>query len=355
MAEDELEQGIGRTLRRATLLLLLLGAGAAWVVLTGYYTLRPGESAVILRLGSFERTVHAEGPHLHAPWPIETRAVIESNRELRMEFGDVDDLARRDETAMQTRDNNIVYLEFTVLYRRSNPFEHLYRVRDPEPMLREASQAAMREIVGQSSVDGVLRDRRELIESEVRERLQQIADDYQLGLAISEVDLQEVQPPQPVRAAFDDVVNANQDRNRKINDAEGYANEVVPRARASAAEHIASAEAYRVAKVAAASGAAQRFSALLVEYQKAPAITRKRLYLETMEAVLPGVEKVIIEPGTTSVLPYLPIGEAGRRRAREGRAAPPRPPAAEEEAVDKTAPDAADEAAPQRAGDEAPK
>ena len=341
MAERADERSTLQRLRRALFHLTLLGLVAAWVFLTGYYTLRPGESAVILRFGKWQRTVHAEGPHLNAPWPIETRVSIESNRELRMEFGDVDDAERRDETAMQTRDNNIVYLAFTVLYRRAMPFEYLYRVRDPELMLREASQAAMREVVGRNTVDGVLRERRELVETEVRDRLQQISDTYQLGIAISDVDLQEVQPPQAVRAAFDDVVNANQDRNRKINNAQGYANEVVPRARAEAAEKLATAGAYRIAKVAQAQGDTQRFGALLVEYERAPDITRKRLYFETMEQVLPDVEKVIIERGAAQVLPYFPIGAqralpaptppaSARENKRENKresAAPEAPPA----------------------------
>ncbi len=295
-----------------TTLITLAGALCVWVFLSGYYTLAPGESAVILRLGAYARTVTLEGPHLHLPWPLESRDVVESNRELRLDFGDVDDAARRAETAMQTRDNNIVYLEFTVLYRRSDPFETLYRVRDMRTMLSEASQAAMREVVGKSTVDGVLRDRREWVESEVQELLQQISDRYLLGVSISDVVLQEVQPPGPVRAAFDDVINASQDRNRKINEAEGYANEVLPQARAEAAERRTAAVAYRDAKVAQAEGESTRFSALLEEYRQAPQVTRKRLYLETMEEVLPGVEKVIIEPGGTPVLPYLPLGAGSR-------------------------------------------
>ncbi len=311
---DEVEKSAGRLLRRFTLLFVILGGVGAWIFLTGFVQLSPGESAVILRLGVYDRTISEDGPLLHLPQPIETRTVVESGRNQRMDFGDVDDPAKREETAMQTSDNNIVYLEFLVLYRYADPFESLYRVRDVETTLREASQAAMREVVGRNTIDGVLSDARGQIEGDVADLLQTIVTDYQLGLEIDGVDLQEVQPPQTVRESFDDVIKANQDRSRKVNEAEGYANEVVPQARGRAAELSAEANAYRESKVAAASGEAQRFTSLLTEYQRAPEITRKRLYLETMEEILPEVEMVIIEPGSASVLPYLPLGSAAQGR-----------------------------------------
>ena len=316
---DEVERSAGRSLRRFTLVAVLLGSLAAWSFVTGFVQLGPGESAVVLRLGVHDRTVSEPGPLLHLPWPIESREIVETSQVHRMESGDVEDATKRDETAIQTSDNNIVYLEYPVLYRYANPFQSLYRVRDVDAPLREAAQAAMREVVGRNTIDGVLSDARGEIQADVIALLQEIVTDYELGLEIDGVDLQEVQPPQSVREAFDDVVKANQDRNRKVNDAEGYANEVVPGARARAAELRAEAQAYREAKVAEATGEAQRFSALLTEYQRAPAITRKRLYLETMEQILPDVEKVIIEPGS-AVLPYLPIGterEARRKGASE--------------------------------------
>lgn len=311
---DEVEKSAGRWLRRFTLLVTVVVALGAWAFVTGFAQLAPGESAVILRLGVYDRTVSEAGPLLHLPWPIETRDVVEANRKHRMEFGDVEDPSKRDETAIQTSDNNVVYLEFLVLYRYADPFNALYRVRDVESTLREAAQAAMREVVGRNTIDGVLSDARGQIEDDVSELLQVLVTNYQLGLEIDGVDLQEVQPPQLVREAFDDVVKANQDRNRKINEAEGYANEVVPGARGRAAELLAQAHAYRDSKVAAATGESTRFTSLLTEYERAPEITRKRLYLETMEQILPDVEKVIIEPGSSPVLPYLPIGPASRGR-----------------------------------------
>jgi len=179
-------------------------------------------------------------------------------------------------------------------------------------VVRDAAQAAMREVVGKMTVDGVLREQRALVSTEVSRLLQEILDSYEAGLDVQGVQLQDVQPPASVRAAFEDVVAANQDASRLGNEAEGYSNQVLPQARAEAAEARASAEAYREEKIAGATGEAERFKAIAIEYRKAPDVTRKRLYLETMESILPQVEKIIIEPGTTQVLPYLPLGRKER-------------------------------------------
>ena len=156
------------------------------------------------------------------------------------------------------------------------------------------------------------------METETQEKLQDILDRYESGLHVLAVQLQEVQPPAAVRAAFDDVIAAAQDRSRSVNEAEGYANEVLPAARAEAAELTEEARAYREVTVAEATGRSTRFVALLTAYRKAPEVTRKRLYLETMEEILPAVEKVIIEPGTTNVFPFLPIGGGAARRDGSG-------------------------------------
>jgi membrane protease subunit HflK len=256
-----------------------------------------------------------EGLRWHLPPPIESREVVNVGLVAREQFGDIDtarEAATLTETAMQTGDNNIVDLEFVVKYKVGNAFESRFRIADLRETLRDSSQAAMREVVGRNSVDDVLSEKRGLIQDEAAELLQTILERYESGLFVEGIELQEVQPPASVRDAFDDVIAAAQDRNRKVNEAEGYANEVLPRARAEASEVVESAIGYRDSKIAEARGEAERFLAILREYQKAPEITRKRLYLETMEEVLPDVEKVIIEPGTASVLPYLPLGAARR-------------------------------------------
>ena len=308
------ERKVGQLLTRLLLVVSLLGLLGLWGSF-GFYRLNPGEAAVILRLGKYRTTEVREGLRWHLPPPIESREMVNVGLVAREQFGDIDtarEAATLTETAMQTGDNNIVDLEFVVKYKIGNAFQSRFRIADLRETLRDSSQAAMREVVGRNSVDDVLSEKRGIIQDEAAELLQKILDRYESGLFVEGIELQEVQPPAPVRDAFDDVIAAAQDRNRKVNEAEGYANEVLPRARAEASEVVEAAIAYRDSKIAEARGEAEGFLAVLFEYQKAPEITRKRMYLETMEEVLPGVEKVIIEPGTASVLPYLPLGAARR-------------------------------------------
>jgi membrane protease subunit HflK len=213
------------------------------------------------------------------------------------------------ESSMQTSDNNIVRVTFSVQYRIRDAYKARFRIADPTAVVRSAAEAAMREGVGRMTVDDVWRERRTALTAEVSTLLQSILDGYESGLEIHAVTLRDVQPPEAVRAAFADVVAATQDASRSVNEAEGYRNQKIPGARAEAVELTESANGYRDAKVAEAAGEATRFSALVVEYRKAPAVTRKRLYLETMESVLPGVDKVIVKPG--QVVPYLPLERAG--------------------------------------------
>ncbi|MEN8182740.1 MAG: FtsH protease activity modulator HflK [Myxococcota bacterium] len=321
-AEERVRRGVGRTIGNVFSGLLLLALLGAWSSL-GFYTIEAGQQGVVLRFGRYVRTEVREGLHFHLPRPVETVEILSVDSLLREEFGmrageAGGTEAEMHEAAMQTSDNNIVLLGFVVQYKIKDLFYAKYRVADPRRTLRDAAQAAIREVVGRTSIDGVLSEKRGAVEDESLEILQAIMDSYESGLVVTGLQLQEVQPPAPVRDAFDDVLAASQDRNRLINEAEGYANEVVPEARAQARELLASAAGYREARVAEATGEATRFLALAAEYQRAPEVTRRRLYLETMEEVLPEVEMVIIEPGT-NLLPYLPIGEGGSRaRPPEG-------------------------------------
>ncbi len=312
---DEVERKAGSWLRRVTLIVVVVGAIGAWYATMGLVTVNPGEHAVVLLAGSHHETLKAQGIHvLPAPWPITKVETVRIQESRRREFGDVDatDAKTLVETAMQTSDNNIIHAEFVVQYRITNAFNALYRVAELDGMLADAAQAAMREVVGRSNADAIIAEQKDLIGIEVGRLLQQILTSYEAGIEIERVAIQDVQPPAGVRDAFDDVLAASQDRSRQINEAESYANQVLPQARAEAAELIASAEGYRDAKIAEAEGESQRFQALLVEYQKAPEITRKRLYLETMEKVLPNVEIVVIESGNTPVLPLLNLGEGSK-------------------------------------------
>lgn len=318
--DEKVKRSVRRTLANGLLVLLVLGAAVGWGSF-GAFTLEPGQAAILLRLGRHVGTIQEPGFHLVLPPPIVLRDVVNVSEIASQDFGfrgldeeaDTPDHAKLLEASMQTSDNNIVRLSFAVQYRIKDAFAARYRVADPVSVLRDAAQAAMREVVGRMTIDGVLSEQRGEVKLEATAILQDILDAYDAGLEIQDVQLQEVQPPPEVRAAFDDVIAAAQDASRAVNEAEGYSNELLPGARAQAAELIATAQGYREAAIAEADGEAQRFRAVAAEYRKAPAVTRKRLYLETMETVLPEVEKVIVEPGTTSVVPYLPLGRRDRR------------------------------------------
>jgi membrane protease subunit HflK len=333
MARDEedpsVDARVNRSVRRflssTLLVLMLLAASAGWAYTgfsgaeqLGFYQLKPGQAAIILRLGAYDRTESRDGLRWHVPMPFEAHEIINVSEIMRLEFGiRGDDSATQEETAiheaaMQTGDNSIVDLGFVMQYRISNAFDSRYSVAEIISTLRDAAQAAVREVVGRMTVDGVLTERRGEVEIESERLLQDIVDSYAMGIEVMQVELQQVQPPEEVRAAFDDVKAAAQDANLTINQAKAYENEVLPAARAEAIELTESAHAYRDSKIAESRGEAERFSALLAAYRSAPEVTRKRLYLETMETVLPSVEKIIIEPGAASVLPHLPLGDALR-------------------------------------------
>lgn len=313
--EERVRRSVARTLGNSVAVLILLGVLGAWFSL-GAFTLAPGEAAVLLRLGRHAGTVVDTGFHLTLPPPLVLREVVNVGEVRNEDFGRTGDEVNEEQAAheasMQTSDNNIVRVSFSVQYTIKDAFAARYRVADPVAVVRDAAQAAMREEVGRMTVDGVLREQKAALTAGVARVLQDILDGYDAGIDILGVQLRDVQAPAAVRAAFDDVVAATQDASRLVNEAEGYRNEVLPGARAQAAELVAQAEGHREAVVAEATGEAARFQAVAVEYRKAPAVTEKRLYLETMEQVLPKVEKVIIEPGTTNVVPYLPLGRETR-------------------------------------------
>ncbi len=324
-ADPSVDAKVNRSVRRllssVILLLLLLAGSAAWAYLGfpgaehfGFYQLKPGQSAIILRLGAYQRTEPQAGLRWRLPSPIETHEIVNVSEIMRLEFGVREGEAEQNsqskhESSMQTGDNSIVDLGFVMQYRVSDAYESQYGVADIVPTLRDAAQAAVREIVGRMTVDGVLTERRGEVEIESARLLQDIVDSYEMGVEVMQVELQQVQPPQEVRAAFDDVVAAAQDANLAINQAKGYENEVLPQARAEAIELRESARAYRDSKIAESRGEAERFNALVAAYQAAPEVTRKRLYLETMEGVLPRVRMVIIEPGVAGVLPHLSLDD----------------------------------------------
>lgn len=330
MAEEEeggstgerVRRGVVRTIGNAVVALVLLALLGVWVY-TGFYQLQPGEAAVILRFGEHAYTEVDEGLRWHWPSPIETEERVRIGSIRRAEFGapiDPEKIAESGEekeaptreASMQTSDNNIVHLEFVVRYRIRDAFRALYRIGDRGRVLRDGAQGAMREVVGRTPIDGVLSEQRGEVEAEAAEILQRVLDEYEAGIQVVSVQLQEVQPPDAVRDAFDDVIAALQDRSRMVNEAQGYVNEVIPQARGRASEITEEAAGYRDSTVAKARGEAERFRAVLEEYEKAPDVTRTRLYIDAMEEVLPDVEKVIVEPGAATLMPYLPLREMRR-------------------------------------------
>jgi len=333
-SEERVQRAVGRTVANATAVLLSLAVLGAWAYF-GFYTLDPGQAAVILQFGRYVRTESQSGPRWHLPPPVQSHEIVNVASIDKEEFGGSREAVpaaaegapaepgfERQGAAMQTSDSNIVEVAFVVQYRIKDAFQSRYRIADPRDVLRDAAEASVRSTVGRNTIDAVLREKKGVIEAESLAELQDRLDRYESGLEVLGVDLQEVHPPLPVRAAFDEVLGASQDRDRAINEAQGYANEVLPRARAEAIEDVERARGYREARIAEASGEAQRFSALVAEYGKAPEVVRTRLFLETMEAVLPHVKTYIVQPGTP-VLPYLPL---------EGRAAGAPAPAAAEPA-----------------------
>jgi len=288
---------------------------------SGVFIVAPDERGVVLRFGRVVREAEP-GPSYHLPWPIEEVVKPSVTQIRKEEFGfrtvSVGPPATyRDveaEALMLTGDENIVKLQFIVQFKvkteQRGTTDFLFNVRDPIGAVRDASEAAMREVLGRNDIDNALTEGKEKVQQDAQALLQRILDDYQIGIEVETLKLQDVDPPDPVSDAFKDVISAQQDKERLINEARGYANDVVPKARGQAAQLLNEAEGYSAAKVQDASGAAQRFVALQEEYEKAKDVTRLRLYIETMEQVLPRVSKVIIDDAAgKQVVPYLPLDQ----------------------------------------------
>jgi len=314
MLQDALEQLGGRVPSGLAGLAAVLFALVAWIA-TGVYQVNPSEIGVVLRFGRVVATT-PPGLHWHMPWPFETVLKPPVTRVLKAEMGfrtlDPGPPARyrpvTEESRMLTRDGAIVELDFVVQYRINDPVAYLFNVLDPNETLRHSAESAMREVVGHRTIDDALTEGRMEIQTAAHELLQQTLDTYDSGLQVTTVKLQDVVPPGPVQDAFKDVINAEQDLQRMINEAEGFANDILPKARGMAAQMINEAEGYAEARLKEAEGETQRFTLLRKEYAKAPEVTRKRLYLETLEAILPSVEKYIVDSDSAGgVLPLLQL------------------------------------------------
>ncbi|RVT87069.1 FtsH protease activity modulator HflK [Rhodobacteraceae bacterium CCMM004] len=288
--------------------LLLVGL---WVF-ASFYTVRPEEQSVELFLGEYSATGN---PGLNfAPWPLVTAEVLPVTRESTEDIG-VGRGAGRDDGLMLTTDENIVDIDFQVVWNISDPALFLFNLAEPQQTIRAVSESAMREVIAQSELAPILNRDRDLIASTVQQLIQDTLDTYDSGVNIVRLNLDKADPPNEVIDAFRDVQAAEQERDRLERQADAYANRVLAGARGEAASLLEQAEAYRARVVNEAQGEASRFSAVLTEYQRAPEVTRKRLYLETMEEVLGRVDKVILDEqsgGGQGVVPYLPLNELRR-------------------------------------------
>src|SRR5262245_18766877 len=314
--------------RRLNPYLVALGVLLAWAA-TGIYIVAPDERGVVLRFGKVVRETES-GPHYRLPWPIEQvlKPSVTSIRKEEIGFRTVETgrPARYQEVdaeaLMLTGDENIVKLEFIVQYKvradADGTSAFLFNIRDPQGTLRAIAEASMREVIGRTDIDDALTEGKEQIQIAAQQELQRILDAYAAGIDVVTVQLQDVDPPNQVSDAFKDVISAQQDKERHINEAYGYANDLVPKARGEAAQLVNEAEGHREGTVCEATGAAQRFLAVQAEYAKAPAVTRRRLYLETMEAILPGVTKIVLdENAARQVVPYLPLDQVLKARPLE--------------------------------------
>jgi len=328
------------------------GVGGIWLIvaiiligwiLSGIYIVDEGRRGVVLRFGGYTDTT-LPGPHWRLPFPFESHDIVnvEERRaaEIGYRSGERAAHSRPEEALMLTQDENIVDIRLAVQYQIGDPRDFLFNVADPEATLRQVVESATRETIGKSTMDFVLTEGRSEVVADIKALSQKILDHYGTGLVLTNVNLQDAQPPEEVQDAFADAIKAREDEQRLKNEAETYANEVIPRARGQSARRLQESQAYKGQVVARAEGDASRFEQLLPEYQKAPGVTRERLYLEALEQVLSTTSKVLVDvPGGNPLL-YLPLDklikprESGRDSATPAPVeSTPAPPSGEESSL----------------------
>ena len=298
----------------------LMGIALAFWLFTGVYMVGPDEIGVVRTFGEYTRVAQS-GLNYHFPYPIEqvnTPAVTEVKR-IEIGFRTLRNGQYRSvekESLMLTGDENIVDAEMIVQYKIKDPVAYLFNIMAPELTVRTAAEASLRTVVGRNKIDETLTTGKFKIQEETKSQLQAILDKYESGIHVVAVQLQDVSPPKEVIGAFKDVASAKEDKNRMINQAEGYRNDVIPKARGEAEAMIRDAEGFREARIKRSEGDAEKFTTILKEYRKAKNITRKRLYLETMEKVLPGIEKIVVpdkDSGNILNLLNLNPGKGGQK------------------------------------------
>jgi membrane protease subunit HflK len=312
--------GIGAGLIAGVVALVWLGSG--------FFIVQEGQQSVITQFGKYNTTVGA-GFNWRLPFPIQRHETVAVTQIRSVDVGRdaIVPATGLRESAMLTVDENIVEIKFAVQYRLSNARDFLFESRDPEAAVVKAAETAVREVVGKMRMDAALAEERDQIGPRVRELMQTILDRYKVGVEVVGINLQQggVRPPEQVQASFDDVLKAAQERERAKNEAEAYANDVVPRARGAADRLNEEAEGYRARIVAQAEGDSQRFRSILTEYQKAPQVTRERLYVDAMQEVYSNVTKVLVDSKSGNNLLYLPLDKIMQMTGPTGAATTPTP------------------------------
>jgi len=278
-----------------------------WLV-SGIFIVQEGQNAVVTTFGKYSH-VNGAGMNWRWPYPIQNHEIVNVSQVRTIEVGYRSNVKNKQahESLMLTDDENIVDIQFAVQYKLKSAAEWLYNNRDQDEMIRQVAETAIREIVGKSKMDFVLYEGREKVAMDVGTLMQQILARYKAGVQITNITMQGVQPPEQVQAAFDDAVKAGQDKERQKNEGQAYANDVIPKARGEASRTLQEAEGYRSRIVANAEGNVSRFKQVLSEYQKAPAVTRDRMYLETMQQIFASTSKVLMDTKQSNNMIYLPI------------------------------------------------
>jgi membrane protease subunit HflK len=292
--------GSGMGLLAVIVVLIWLGSG--------FYIVDASQRGVVLRFGKMLETTQP-GPRWHIPFPVESVEIVNLSQVRTVEVGYRDNVKNKmlKESLMLTDDENIIDIQFAVQYFLNDPSQYLFNNRNPDENVRQAAESAIREVVGKNKMDFVLYEGREQVAAAATKLIQEILDRYKSGIQISKLTMQNAQPPEQVQAAFDDAVKAGQDKERQKNEGQSYANDVIPRASGTAARLIQESEGYKQSVIANAEGDASRFKQILVEYEKAPAVTRDRMYLDMMSQVMGNVSKVMVDQKNGSSLLYLPL------------------------------------------------
>ena len=308
-------------------LIILAIAVVVWFA-SGFYRVQPDQQGVVLLFGEWNGETTQPGLNWHWPFPIETveTPAVERINAIDIGFRSLGGERARgqrrnvpEESLMVTGDQNIIDIEFTVQWKIADAGRFLFEIRNPEGTVKIVAESAMREIIGRTDIQPALTDARQEIEIKARKLLQDILDEYQAGIEITQVQLQDVKPPGPVIDSFDNVQRARQDRERLRNEADAYRNDVLPRARGEAQRMIQEAQGYRERLENEAEGEAQRFLQVFQAYKQNPEVTKRRMYLETMQEVLSDTDKVIMDSGVKGVVPYLPLDELRRRPGAEAQ------------------------------------